>query len=251
MGIEVFKKDITKTYTEMLKDIRKRVRERGKVGKSFIIGITGSVAAGKSTLASDLAKMLDGISVEVISTDGYLYPNKILEQKGLMLKKGFPESYDTAHLASLVKNIKAGAKTIGIRQYAHPIHDVTGVIKTVNKPEILIIEGLNVMRHPVKTVVDLGIYIEAPKRSVFKWYVKRFFELRAQHEKNTYFRKYANLPRRQCIKMLKQVWRDVNRKNFTENILPVKHTADFIVYKNPRHKMTLYRNEASSSGFPV
>lgn len=222
----------------------------------FILGIAGSVAVGKSTTARILQTLLSRLpwnpKVSLITTDGFLYPNKYLAEKGLMLKKGFPESYDVMHLLSFLSEIKSGTKVARAPVYSHLTYDrVQGSYETVNEADIVIIEGINVLQTPPPSEEDINkpkvfvsdffnysIYVDAEEELITAWYIERFLKLRetAFQDPKSYFHRYKDLSDEEAIKFAQNIWTKINKPNLFENILPTKYRADFILKKGKGHK---------------
>jgi type I pantothenate kinase len=219
----------------------------------YIIGIGGSVAGGKSTTARVLQALLarwpNTPKVDLITTDGFLLPNAILEREGLMQKKGFPESYDTPLLLHFLTDIKAGGGPVRAPVYSHLTYDVVpGEAIEVERPDILIVEGLNVLqpnRFPkdgkpyVSDFFDFSIYIDAAEDVLEKWYVQRFFRLRetAFRDPKSYFNRYSKVSDDEAKEIALSLWRNINLINLHENILPTKLRASLILGKNPDHRI--------------
>ena len=219
----------------------------------YIIGIAGSVAVGKSTTARVLQALLSrspkNRKVDLITTDGFLYPNKILQERGIMKKKGFPQSYDIVALLNFVADIKAGKPCVKAPLYSHLVYDVLPhETYRVEQPDNLILEGLNVLQsaidYPhltqrmfVSDFVDFSIYVDAEEALLRKWYQERFLTLRqsAFADPNSYFHHYAQLPEEQVIDIAQTIWQDINSVNLNENILPTKERANLILSKGENH----------------
>ncbi|AVX00503.1 type I pantothenate kinase [Vibrio vulnificus] len=218
----------------------------------FVIGIAGSVAVGKSTTARVLSALLsrweNHPKVELVTTDGFLYPKKMLDQRGIMHKKGFPESYDMKKLVQFVYDVKAGKPELEVPVYSHITYDITEEVKKVDRPDVLIIEGLNVLQsgmdYPhdphrvfVSDFLDFSIYVDAESNTIEQWYVERFLKFRkgAFTQPGSYFSHYTQLSEQQAIEKAQQIWRDINGINLTENILPTKERAHLILRKGQNH----------------
>jgi type I pantothenate kinase len=219
----------------------------------YIIGIGGSVAGGKSTTARVLQALLtrwpNTPKVDLITTDGFLLPNAILEREGLMRKKGFPESYDTAQLLHFLTDIKAGHGPVKAPVYSHLVYDVVpDETIEVNKPDILIVEGLNVLQPNtapkdgkpyVSDFFDFSIYIDAAEDILEHWYVERFMRLRdtAFRDPKSYFNRYSKVNDEEAHATALTLWRDINLVNLHENILPTRLRANLILEKGADHQI--------------
>lgn len=225
--------------------------EDGKV--PYVIGVAGSVAAGKSTLSRVMQALLqrwpNTPKVELVTTDGFLYPNAVLKSKGLMNKKGFPESYDNAKLLSFVYDVKAGKRHVPAPVYSHVTYDIVpGEAITIDRPDILIVEGLNVLSadHPgragrgipfVSDFFDFSVYLHASEDDLEKWFIARFMRLRdtSFRDPRSYFKKYANLSDSEAEAVARDIWQRINLPNLRENILPTMPRASLILTKGPDH----------------
>jgi type I pantothenate kinase len=228
-------------------------RTDGKV--PFIIGVGGSVAVGKSTTARVLKALLarwpDHPRVDQITTDGFLYANRELEARGLMERKGFPESFDTARLLNFLADVKSGKECVEAPVYSHFHYDILPGQKTViERPDILIVEGLNVLqaaRLPkhgeampfVSDFFDFSIYIDADADVIQSWYVTRFMRLRstAFRDPAAYFHRYASLSHESAMARALKIWRTINLKNLEANILPTRQRASLILRKTANHRV--------------
>lgn len=219
----------------------------------FVIGIAGSVAVGKSTTARLLQLLLGrwphSPKVALVTTDGFLFPNAVLESKGLMRRKGFPESYDVGAILRFLSDIKAAAPRVTAPVYSHFHYDVTpGERATVDRPDILIFEGLNVLQVQkmppdgravpfVSDFFDYSIYIDAEEVDIHRWYIDRFMRLRetAFREEDSFFHRYSKIPESAALQTAEGLWSDINAVNLHENILPTRPRADLILKKGPDH----------------
>ncbi|MEO6125559.1 MAG: type I pantothenate kinase [Ilumatobacteraceae bacterium] len=217
----------------------------------YIIGVAGSVAVGKSTFARILQALLarwpDHPRVGLITTDGFLYPNRVLEERDLMNRKGFPESYDTKRLLEFLRAVKSGAAEVQAPIYSHVVYDIVeGEQATVKQPDILIVEGLNVLQvgsesnEFVSDYFDFSIYIDADENDIERWYVDRFLALceTVFQDPNSFFRHYAHLSHDQAVETAKFIWREINGLNLRENIAPTRDRASLVLRKGADHRVT-------------
>lgn len=216
----------------------------------FIIGIAGSVAVGKSTTARLLQLLLSRAypekRVQQMTTDGFLYPNAELERRGILDRKGFPESYDMELLIHFMNNVKNASGALRAPKYSHQIYDIVpGEYELIDRPDILIVEGINVLQLPSKQPIyvsdyfDFSIYVDANPDLIEQWYLERFSILldTAFTDPNNYYYQYAIGDRADAFAMARQVWRDVNLKNLNQYILPTKNRADIILHKTTGHEI--------------
>jgi type I pantothenate kinase len=218
----------------------------------YILGVAGSVAVGKSTTARVLRALLarwpDHPRVDLVTTDGFLHPNRVLAERGLMARKGFPESYDRRRLVRFVADLKAGAAEVTAPVYSHLVYDILpGEMQAVRQPDILILEGLTVLDGAdVRSVddslfvsdhFDFSIYVDAPEAHIKEWFLQRFRRLRetAFRDPKSYFGKYAQLSEEEAQAFAGKVWAEINGVNLRENILPTRERAHLILEKGPDH----------------
>ncbi|MEO7271093.1 MAG: type I pantothenate kinase [Vicinamibacterales bacterium] len=224
-----------------------------KLGPPYIIGVAGSVAVGKSTtsrlLRALLARWPDHPRVDLVTTDGFLLPNAELQARGLMKRKGFPESYDLRRLVQFVSDIKSGVEAVRAPVYSHTRYDIVeGEYHVVTQPDILILEGLNVLqsgnpRRPgsqrafVSDFFDFSIYVDADERDIESWYVERFMTLRETvfRDPDSYFSHYAALTPDEAREVARGIWSSINLVNLRENILPTRERAHQILDKGGTH----------------
>jgi type I pantothenate kinase len=219
----------------------------------FIIGIAGSVAVGKSTTARVLKELLtrwpSSPKVDLITTDGFLYPNEVLRRNNLMDRKGFPDSYDVGAILRFLSGIKSGQRNVRAPVYSHLTYDVIdGEFVTIDRPDILIFEGINVLQTRqlppdgkaipvVSDFFDFSIYIDAEEELIHEWYIARFMRLRETAFRNpeSFFHRYSKLSEDAARAIAEGLWGNINLKNLHENILPTRPRADLILKKGADH----------------
>ena len=223
----------------------------------FVIGLAGSVSVGKSTSARVLQALLSrwkqNYQVALVATDGFLYPNTVLEEKGLMTKKGFPESYDIQLILQFISDIKSGKTNVRAPKYSHLIYDIVPneYVEITPQPDILIFEGLNVLQsqadYPkkdrptvfVSDYLDFSIFVDAEEDLLEDWFVTRFMDFRetAFNDPDSYFFSITKLSEEKAKKMATSVWREINLVNLHKNILPTRERAGLILHKGKDHKV--------------
>ena len=225
----------------------------------FVIGVAGSVAVGKSTTARVLKELLSRWPhtphVELVTTDGFLYPNAELERRGLLQRKGFPESYARRALLRFVADVKAGRAEVRAPVYSHLTYDIVpGEEIVVRKPAVLIVEGLNVLQPPrvdangrsglaVSDFFDFSVYVDAPVASIREWYVARFLRLRetAFADPASYFHRYAGLTDEEARETALGIWSRINEPNLRDNVEPSRSRATLILTKSANHEVSRIR----------
>jgi type I pantothenate kinase len=223
---------------------------RPAIRSPFVIAIAGSVAVGKTTFArvlqSILARWPDHPRVELVTTDGFLFPLAVLQQRGLMKRKGFPESYDLRRLMSFLSSVKSGESEIEVPVYSHLTYDIlAGEQQTIRQPDILIFEGLNVLQAPPNATViasdffDFSVYIDADETALEAWYIERFILLQRTAFQNpvSYFHHYRGLPENEARHVAANIWREINLTNLRENIQPTRQRADLVLRKQSDHSV--------------
>ena len=216
----------------------------------YVIGVAGSVAVGKSTFARLLRALLarwpEHPAVALITTDGFLHPNSTLESRGLMERKGFPESYDTANLLRFLRAVKSGEPEVTAPIYSHVVYDIVpDQLVTISRPDIVIVEGLNVLQVGtsssdfVSDYFDFSIYLDADEADVRRWYIERFFTLRGSvfQDPDSYFAKYAHLNDDEARATATSIWDRINGLNLSDHIAPTRERAELILRKGADHRI--------------
>lgn len=241
------------THSQHLHEEYNQFFHRSSHHVPYVIGIAGSVAVGKSTTARVLRKLLSmGKSqpkVALLTTDGFLLPNAILEERGILDRKGFPESYDARRLINFLANVKSGKANLEVPVYSHLYYDIMpGEVQIIDQPDVLIVEGINVLQVPdrrtgekrrisVSDFFDFSIYVDASERNIRRWYIERFLRLQETAFSNpkSFFYRYAQLPEAEAIRIADEIWSNINQKNLQENILPTRLRSTLILEKSADH----------------
>ncbi len=264
---EKFKEDLLdKSYLSMVDLLSINIRNYNRINRKikdtetseqkkypFIIGVAGSVASGKSTFSRILElllkKSLKGFNIKLLTTDGFLYPNSVLEENNLMEKKGFPESYDIDSFYKFLSSVKAGVSKTYAPIYSHNLYDIIPDEKLeIIDPDVVIIEGINVLQSAkskdkktileVQDFLNFSIYLDADERYLRQWYIDRFLSLRlaALNNKEDFFNRFSSIDIDQAKEIANSIWEKINLINLNENILPTKYKANLILKKNINHK---------------
>lgn len=220
----------------------------------YVIGVAGSVAVGKSTFSRILQALLsrwpDHPAVDLVTTDGFLHPNHVLAERGLMDRKGFPESYDTRALVGFLRDVKSGRPEVSAPVYDHVTYDIVpDAAVTVRTPDIVIVEGINVLQvgrdttEYVSDYFDFSIYVDADEDDIEEWYVERFRTFRQSvfTRPDSYFSNYADLDDSSAEAMARSIWERINGVNLTENIMPTRDRASLVIRKGADHRVTSVR----------
>lgn len=215
----------------------------------FVVGVAGSVAVGKSTSARLLRELMSRWPgtprVELVTTDGFLYPNAELERRGLMQRKGFPESYDRRALVQFLTDVKSGAEEARAPFYSHMRYDIVpDAYITVRRPDVVIVEGLNVLHPPpapndvaVSDLFDFSVYVDADTSHITQWFLDRFLALKhgAFANPTSFFNRFADMSDEEAVAFATTVWNEINLPNLEENVLPTRHRATLVLQKAADH----------------
>ena len=217
-----------------------RTRARAD-GAPVVVGIAGAVASGKSTLADAVARVAadDGTAAHVVGTDGFLFPNAVLSERGLLARKGFPESYDVGALETFADAVHAGAEAVTVPRYSHEIYDVVpGETVSFTADALVVVEGVNTLT-ALAGRLDLAVYLHAEEADLERWYLERFHELceEAMTDERSFYRQFAGMSFEEIDALALLTWREVNLVNLREHIAPSRALSDCVVVKGPDHEV--------------
>jgi type I pantothenate kinase len=225
---------------EAAQRLAKLAKERKRAdGAAVVVGVAGAVASGKSTLAAAVAHAAttDGAPTEVVSTDGFLLPNSVLSERGLLMHKGFPESYDVDALRAFVDEVHAGGGEVIVPQYSHEVYDVVaGEPLHVDADAVVVVEGVNALS-ALPDLLDFAVYLHAEEADLERWYVDRFQRLcdEARDDEKSFYRQFTTMSADEIDALARSTWRSINLVNLRENIAPSRALADCVVVKGPDH----------------
>lgn len=211
----------------------------------FLVGVAGAVAVGKTTIVRAMAHGLEsrGRRVRVLSTDAFLLPNQILNEHGLLMRKGFPESYDDAAIGEVLGRLRSG-EAATVRVYSHEVYDVLpGVTETVPSADVVLVEGVVALQQPTLRHLDLAVYIDAPQACVRQWFVERFVRLTeaGASDVSSFYHRLASMPREQVRQVAEAAWDGINGPNLAAHIAPSAARADIVVVKAADHSIAELR----------
>ena len=225
--------------------------QKTQANRPFVIGISGSVAVGKSTTSRLLQLLLQRTfpktKVDMVTTDGFLFPNQVLIDKGILNRKGFPESYDMPLLLNFLDTIK-NSGDINIPVYSHEIYDIVpGLTQEISQPNFLIVEGINVFQNPINQRLymsdyfDFSIYIDADVKNIKTWYLERFQTLLelARKDENNYYHRFTKFTKEEALSLAQKTWEEINLVNLENYIEPTRNRAELILHKGDNHKIDL------------
>ena len=225
--------------------------QKAQANRPFVIGISGSVAVGKSTTSRLLQLLLQRTfpktKVDMVTTDGFLFPNQVLIDKGILNRKGFPESYDMPLLLNFLDTIK-NSGDVNIPVYSHEIYDIVpGLTQEISQPNFLIIEGINVFQNPINQRLymsdyfDFSIYIDADVKNIKTWYLERFQTLLelARKDENNYYHRFTKFTKEEALSLAQKTWEEINLVNLENYIEPTRNRAELILHKGDSHKIDL------------
>ncbi|HEY3724217.1 MAG TPA: type I pantothenate kinase [Acidimicrobiia bacterium] len=209
------------------------VADRAAAARPLVVGIAGGVAVGKSTAAAAVSELFAPGQVDVVATDGFLLPNAVLVERGILHRKGFPESYDVPAVEAFLDAVHDEQTGITVPVYSHVTYDVTGDRLPIDPPDVLVLEGVNALRFADR--LDVGVYLDAPEAAMQAWYVARFLELCADPPPGSFYAQFADVDLEGRQGLAADVWRSVNLPNLREHIRPTLGRADIVVVKRADH----------------
>jgi type I pantothenate kinase len=214
------------------------VQARLPAAQPVVVGIAGGVASGKSRLAADVPDVLPAFRAQVVSTDGYLFPNVELARRGLQARKGFPESYDTDRLRSFLGAVRVGDLPQTVPTYSHLTYDVADTVEVVDAVNVVVVEGVNVLES-VADLLDVGVYLDAAEKDLERWFRERFLALCAagRDDPTSFYRAFADLEPDAVNAVAAQVWRDVNLVNLRDHVAPSRDAATCVIELGPDHQV--------------
>ena len=243
---------LEKTYANEERDAEESIESHSQQARPFILGVTGGVSVGKSLIAKVLKLLLETIderlNVDVVSTDGFLWPNQKLKELNIMHRKGFPESYDYSAIVTFLSSAKSSTAEQEVPVYSHTTYDVTSTAQIIDDPDVIIIEGLNLLQdHPgntgdnqqlsIREFLDCCIFLDAEESDVKSWYISRFLKLckEAKSDDDSFFNRYKDFSEEEASEEASMIWDLINSVNLKENIVPLKFAADVILSKERSH----------------
>ena len=211
----------------------------------FLVGVAGAVAVGKTTIVQAIASVLvtRGRTVQTVSTDAFLLPTRVLNERGLLMRKGFPESYDHDGIEMALRALRAGAE-VTVPVYSHDIYDiVAGAEQTIRPDGVVLIEGIIALQEPIVRHLDLAIYMEAPEERIREWYVERFVKMieAGAHDASSFYHRFAGVPGEQVRQIAEGTWEAINLPNLRDHIAPSAANADVVVVKAADHSIATLR----------
>jgi type I pantothenate kinase len=231
--------------------VRTLVAARLPARRAVVVGIAGGVAAGKTRLADEVRGALTGMRVEVVATDGFLFPNSELARRGLQARKGFPETYDTDRLRGFLQAVRAGELPQAVPSYSHGTYDVSDTVRVIEPVDVLIIEGVNVLV-TVADLLDVGVYLDTAEADLERWYRDRFVALCAagRDDPTSFYRAFADLDTEAIAGLATRVCRDVNQVNLRQHIAPSRDLATCVIVQGPDHEVlrVTMRDDDAHSG---
>jgi type I pantothenate kinase len=245
--------DVVRIYAPLAERVRDAVGAAGT--RVPVIAVVGSVSVGKSTTARVLAALLgavpDGPRAAVVSADGFLFPNEELRARGLFDRKGFPESYDEPALVTFLSHVHAGERGLRVPVYSHERYDVLEETEPLDDHDVLVVEGLHLLRPSIRDRIDFGVYLDADERDILAWFTDRMRALRdeALHDPTSFFTMFADYSDDELVALADHTWRTINGRNLHEHILPTRPNADVVLEKQADH--TVRRILVRSGASPV